>query len=388
PTPTMDPTRESTYRFLEKFFGEMATLFPYAYVHFGCDENNGVAWAKNPSIESFMKKNNLPDAHALQAYFANRVTKILTKLNKKAIGWEEILSGNISSDVIVQVWNNATYLKKALEANHPVLMSKGFYLDHFMPAYVHYQNEMIPSDSSSILIYGGEAAMWAEAVDKNNIDTRIWPRAGAIAERLWSPASVTNIDDLYRRLFILNRQLDDLGLQQITEYERSLRRLAGEKDPMPLKTLTDVLTPVKGYKKMFGKIGKPEGYFFQTAPLIAVSDIIPVDNEARWNFRNLVAEYLHTINANAEKKIIDILTKWHDNKDLLAPYFEGSELLAEVKQQSENLSEAASIGLEAITKIKNGSQPSQEWISEKINRLKELRKSYGETDLAILPEIE
>src|SRR5882724_6570488 len=239
PTATMDPSRESTYQFLDKFFGEMATLFPSSYVHIGCDENNGVAWTTNPSIVSFMKQHKLADARAMQAYFAQRVTAILAKRHKKTIGWEEILSPEISQDVTMQVWNDGSSLKKAIAAGNKVILSKGFYLDLFFPAYIHYSNDIIPGGApvNTPLIQGGEAALWSEAVDKYNVDTRAWPRTAAIAERLWSPESVKNIDDMYRRLFIINDQLDELGLQQLSAYEKGLRRMAGGNDIGPLKTL-------------------------------------------------------------------------------------------------------------------------------------------------------
>ena len=48
----MDPTRESTYEFLDKFLGEMAALFPDPYMHVGGDESNGKQWKSNPHIQA------------------------------------------------------------------------------------------------------------------------------------------------------------------------------------------------------------------------------------------------------------------------------------------------------------------------------------------------
>ncbi|HEX9933980.1 MAG TPA: family 20 glycosylhydrolase, partial [bacterium] len=75
--PTMDPTRGSTYNFLDGFFKEMAGLFPDAFIHIGGDEVEGSAWKESPAIQAFMKKNHIPDNHALQTYFNLRIQKIL-----------------------------------------------------------------------------------------------------------------------------------------------------------------------------------------------------------------------------------------------------------------------------------------------------------------------
>ena len=53
--PVMDPTQEATYKFLDKFIGEMAKLFPDDYFHIGGDEVDGKQWDANPKIQNFIR---------------------------------------------------------------------------------------------------------------------------------------------------------------------------------------------------------------------------------------------------------------------------------------------------------------------------------------------
>src|SRR5437762_250229 len=102
--PALDPTREQTYKFLDTFLGEMAGLFPDAYMHIGGDENEGKQWDRNLQIQAFMKEKGIKDNHALQAYFNQRVLKILRKYHKKIIGWEEILHQHLPKDQLIHSW--------------------------------------------------------------------------------------------------------------------------------------------------------------------------------------------------------------------------------------------------------------------------------------------
>jgi hexosaminidase len=83
---------------------------------------------------------------------------------------------------------------------------------------------------------------------------------------------------LYRRLFVISDQLDEQGLQHIADYERGLRRIS-DNEFTSIKNLTDVLTPVKGYKKLFAQMMRLGGLPYQTTPLIQVSDIVFVDSK-------------------------------------------------------------------------------------------------------------
>ncbi|MEP6612528.1 MAG: family 20 glycosylhydrolase [Mucilaginibacter sp.] len=390
PTPSFDPSKESTYVFLDKFFGEMAALFPSPYIHIGADENNGVAWKINPAVAAFMKKNNMADTHALQAYFVKRVSQLLAKHHKKTLGWEELFSTELPKDVAVQVWSNPAYAGKALAHGNKVVVSRGFYLDVFMPAYVHYNNMTIPDsvgDGNTPLFTGGEAAQWSEAVDKDNIETRIWPRAAAIAERLWSPAAVKDVPDMYRRLFAVNSKLDELGVQHIGDYNRSLRRLTGGQDITSLKTVTDVLSPIKGYKKLFARMTKPASASYQTAPLTAISDIIFVDSEVKRRFRKLVADYLQTKDAATEQAIRNQLLAWKNHRPALEPLLKNMPDSADIDAFSKNLVIAANTGLEALDNLKAGKTASAEWIKQKTDELAVTKTVYGEASLDIIGEI-
>jgi hexosaminidase len=388
PFPAIDPSKESTYEFIDKFIGEMSSLFSSPYIHIGADENNGVIWKNNPSIVAFMKAHNFQNTHELQAYFVGRVNKIVARHHKQMIGWEELFSNNLAKDVTVQVWQNGTYTKRALDNGNPVLISKGFYLDVFMPAYIHYNNPDLPAGpgASARQLRGGEAAQWTEVADKTNIETRIWPRAAAVAERLWSDSVNNDIDDLYRRLFVLSEQLDESGLQHVADYERALRRYTND-NILPLKTLTDLLAPVKGYKKMFAQLMMPASVSYQAAPLIQVSDIVFVDSKVKWQFRAALKSYFEHKDIASESILRDYLTRWQKNSDQLKDLLVASAQLKRVEEHSRNLSAVAAIGLEALDRLKAGTSDAN-WINEKLAILKTANQVYAETELSIIPEIE
>src|SRR5215831_16484346 len=99
--PAFDPTREDLYKFLDGFYAEMAMLFPDDYMHIGGDENEGSQWSANQKIQ------------ALQAYFNQRLYKILKRHGKRMMGWDEILTPDLPKDVLVQSWRGPQSLAQA-----------------------------------------------------------------------------------------------------------------------------------------------------------------------------------------------------------------------------------------------------------------------------------
>ena len=253
--PTFDPTKEETYAFLDAFLGEMAALFPDPYLHIGGDENNGKQWDANPAIQAFMKKQGMADNHALQAHFNQRLHAILKKHGKRMIGWDEIGEGELPDDITIQSWRGKEGLVRAAQEGRDVILSNGWYIDLCQSAEYHYLNDPVPADSPLTAeerkhVLGGEATMWAELVDARNVDTRIWPRTAAIAERLWSPAEVTDVNDMYRRLELVSAQLDAIGMRHKSAQLELVRLIAGsEEAAQDLLPLVQVLAPVEGYRR-------------------------------------------------------------------------------------------------------------------------------------------
>ena len=106
--PSLDVTKEYTYEFLDKLFGEMSQLFPDEYFHIGGDENTGKDWENSPSIRAYMKKNNIKDTRARQTEFNKRLSPILTRYGKKVMGWDEILQPGVPHDIIIQSWRGGS----------------------------------------------------------------------------------------------------------------------------------------------------------------------------------------------------------------------------------------------------------------------------------------
>src|SRR5262247_4066670 len=289
--PTLDPTREEIYQFLEAFFGEMAALFPDQYIHIGGDENEGKQWDRNPKIQTFMKEKGIKDHHALQAYFNQRLLKILQKHGKKMIGWDEILQPELPNNVVIHSWRGTKALAEAAKKGYDGILSNGYYIDLIQPASQHYVSDPLPADSTltpeeAKHVLGGEATMWGEWVTPDTIDSRIWPRTAAIAERLWSPRTVNDIPDMYRRLAVISLQLEELGLTHKRNQEMMLRRLVRNDDIGPLRTLVSVIEPVKEYRRYQMR---PQTML---SPLTGVVDATTPDSEAARKFAWMVKEFL------------------------------------------------------------------------------------------------
>lgn len=386
--PVLNPTQEFTYKFLDKLFGEMAALFADDYFHIGGDEVEGKHWAANREIQAFMKQKNIPDHHALQAYFNNRVLKILTKHGKIMIGWDEILHETMPKNIVIQSWRGREAMVKAAQAGYQSILSNGYYIDLIQPTDFHYLNDPLPADLSLTeeqkkKILGGETTMWAEYVSPETVDSRIWPRTAAIAERFWSPPHVNNVDDMYRRLEIISFQLEEHGLTHEKNYAMMLRRLTRNQDLTPLKNLVDVIEPVKIYNR--GRLRPHTSY----SPLTRVVDAARPDAAAARNFFKMVAHYFESQNREYESGQIESwLMLWQDNHQSLLPIIKASPVLAEIESLSKDLAEIAGIGLDALHALEDKQSMPETWKNEKLEVLKKAKEPRGQTELMVVSAIE
>lgn len=365
--PTLDPTREATYRFLDNLLGEVAALFPDDYIHIGGDENEGRHWDSNPQIQAFKQQRGFKTNHELQAYFTERVARIIQKYKKKTIGWEEILNPNLPKGVVVHSWRGPESLAAAVKKGFDGILSAGFYIDLIYPASQHYATEPVAesaglSQEEEAHILGGEATMWSEYVSVETIDSRIWPRTAAIAERLWSPRTVTDVDDMYRRLRVVSVQLEELGLTHERNYRVLLRRLAGSQDIAPLETLVSVVEPLKQYNR------GQHRWTTMLAPLTAFVDAARPDSETARRFNAQVAALLADAPRfqSDREQIQQSLTVWRDARPAIADIIAHSAALRDTEILAQELSELSIAGLEALAYLNGEGTPTAQWREEKL----------------------
>jgi hexosaminidase len=367
--PIMDPTRESTYKFLDKFIEEMAKLFPDTYFHIGGDEVDGKQWDANPQIQSFMRAHGMKTDQDLQAYFNQRLEKIVSKHHKIMMGWDEILHPDLPKTIVVQSWRGQESLAKAARQGYSGLLSYGYYLDLMWPAARHYAVDPMDTtknDAAATLspeeknrILGGESCMWAEWVTPENVDSHIWPRNAAIAERLWSPQEVNDVGSMYTRLNAVSLDLEWLGLTHRSSRMHMLQRMAGTEDIFPLRVLADVVEPVKDYTRWDDSKGPIDFH----APLNRMIDAVYPESDRARQFGDLVQAYAQSgyKDKALEEQMRTWLVLWRDNDAKLPSLLERSFLLQEVKPLSEDLAVTAAAGLLALDYL-DKSEPSPEAI--------------------------
>ncbi|TSP36067.1 Beta-hexosaminidase subunit beta [Bagarius yarrelli] len=260
----VNPILNSTYDFMTSFFKEISEVFPDAYIHLGGDEVDFSCWKSNPDIQKFMVEQGFgQDYSKLESYYIQRLLDIVKATNKGYLVWQEVFDNGVKlkADTVVEVWMNNKVdqeLQNVTKAGFSTILSAPWYLDYISygqdwqkyyklnadtqvhvwkenPDYKHemakitaagfhtllstpwYLNRIsygqdwqgvYKADPQSFngtaeqkkLVIGGEACLWGEYVDATNLTPRLWPRASAVAERLWSDESVKDVESAYTRL--------------------------------------------------------------------------------------------------------------------------------------------------------------------------------------------
>ncbi|MFW0699379.1 beta-N-acetylhexosaminidase [Pantoea sp. R13S299] len=467
--PLLDPSNEQVYQVIDTLVGEMAAIFPDPWLHIGGDEVDPTQWNNSPAIQQFMREHDLKDVHALQAYFNQRVEKILEAHQRQMVGWDEIAHPDLPRSILIQSWQGQDALSALAKENYRGILSTGFYLDQPQPASYHYRNEVTPrglngldrlrpgdqaqswsftmprlkgrpvkgsftliqgepgwrgfidfdgkarrmvSDinwlstqqvqfsvdswmgpfqpvftlqQSSLKGYvrvgnvrypasgqrlmqppagiapalptpeqvqqnllGGEAALWAENINSQIIDTKLWPRAFVVAERLWSAENVTNIDSMYSRLAAMDRwSTVSVGTLQHAQTEQQMIRLAGGHDIAPLQVLAEVLEPAQYYTRQHLKF--QAGHYNYQEPLNRLADVLPAESEAVRQLEQQVAVLIANRNNPAAAAAVRApLQRWQANTITVLPLINDSATLKPLAHSVQQIEVLSAMGLALV----------------------------------------
>jgi hexosaminidase len=393
--PAFDPTSEKTYKFLDQFFGEMAKLFPDHFFHVGGDEVNGKQWDANPKIQEFIKDHGLKNNEALQSYFNKRLEPIVSKHGKSMVGWDEVLDPALPKDIVIQSWRGPDSLAAAAKQGFRGILSNGYYLDLGWSAARHYAVDPLsgvaanlsPEEKARVL--GGESCMWAEYINPENIDSRIWPRNAAIAERLWSPQEVTDAASMHMRMEALANRLEWLGLTHKSYHRQMLQRIAGpssSEEFNALSTLASVVEPVKDYAREETATAEATS----ATPLNRLVDAVPLESASARHFGELVDKFVAATchDSASEARLRAQLAAWRDNDAKLHPLAERSFLVKEVSATSQDLSMLGTIGLAALDFIAKAQRAPDDWKAQELGLIQQIQKPKGQLLLMPAPAVQ
>jgi hexosaminidase len=512
--PTLNPANEQVYVFVEQLFAEVATLFPFDYIHIGGDEVDPEHWLANPAVKTFMREQQLADQHALQAYFNRRVAGILAQHQRKMIGWDEIQHPDLPRDIVIQSWQGQDALGHAVNNGFQGILSTGFYLDQPQPAAYHYRNELFSqplavddqlhegerwsiwsfemprkrgsavrgqftiitaadgkqrgfidfagkarravneliqvhgetrfeldtwmgkvssrlqlrgdelsgsmivgnvhyaasgkkiagstvansqlpvgfkpvavNPQQQALILGGELALWAEMVNEDVIDLRLWPRAFVVAERLWSTTELRDEDSLYRRLqAVSDWSVDSLGLRHQQQQNSALEKLAGTNNIQPLLILSGAVEQAQYYHRHHEK--SSYGFYSRKDPLNLFVDSLPAESVHVYHLQGAVESWLSKRDdAQAKQYITEQFNTWIENYPALIKIARAQKLES-VETLAQHVQMVSQLGLHLITRIEQGKKLSAGEVREARALLYDAQQMHEEVVVAAAYPIE
>lgn len=222
----IDPSRKANYDLMKTLFGEIKSVFKDDFIHLGGDEVPFGCWQSNPNITKWMKEKNLTSYADVESVWIDGMIDIVEKLKYNYVVWEEVFSNGVEINpaTIVEVWKDYTNIHyndtiaAVTKAGYRAILAAPWYLNRVTygvdwdKAYLIEPTNFNGTDEQKKLVVGGSAAIWGEYVDGTNVLSRTWPRASAVAERLWSDKSVRSTVTALPRLNEWRCQMTSRGL--------------------------------------------------------------------------------------------------------------------------------------------------------------------------------
>jgi hexosaminidase len=225
--------------------------------------------------------------------------------------------------------------------------------------------------------------MWSELITPETVDSRIWPRLAAIAERLWSSREVKDLTDMYRRLDIISLHLEALGLKHELFKQAMLRRLANSYDTRALEVLVSVIEPLKIYERNQG-----DTLYTVFSPYTKLADVATPDQALPRLFSQQIEQFLKGPTRELEKKIRDQLLLWKENNEHFLLTLHNSPVLQEAAFLSENLSRLAIAGLDAIEYIRSHNKAGNNWLEQQLEIVRKAKEQGGRCELQVVAPVQ
>ena len=252
----------------------------------------------------------------------------------------------MSKNAIIHSWKGPNEglpvgqsVANAAKNGYKTVLSNGYYLDLMQSVNDHYLNDPIPQNSTLSVeekarILGGEATMWTELVSPLTLDSRIWPRTAAIAERLWSSQAVVDLNSMHKRMKTVSFRLEELGITHIRNKAVLLRNISNNQETKALEEFSNVCEPLKIYSRNAG------GTEYQMySPLTLFADACSADATDAIDFNKATDDYLKIKSSDNKGIVINFLKKWIDTDKELVHLSFNAPLLQPILPLSKSLSD-------------------------------------------------
>ncbi|HSS97117.1 MAG TPA: family 20 glycosylhydrolase, partial [Terriglobales bacterium] len=291
----------------------------------------------------------------------------------------------LPKDTVVQSWQGPESLALTAKQGYDSVLSAPYYLDKMFPTSSYYAGDPLPAHTNlnpaeAAHILGGEVCIWGELVSEENIESRTWPYAAAVAERLWSARNVNDVQDMYRRLDIISTRLEEAGSRHRTNMETMLRRAAEGEVPPLVEDFIGLLQPLRlGVRQ---ELNRPT----QLTPLTALGDIVVADPLAA---RKFAAQVEMLVNGNhadpaMSAELLQQFDKWKRMKSEITTLAGHAPMFRDAEATASDLEKLAIAGEEAISYMSHGTSPSADWVERQKTLLNQAAQPKGLLRIAVL----